>query len=72
MGTAWQSIRDGEAEQMLGEGLRNGPLCGTQEEDIIAQALLRVLIMHQPKNREIKMRHAIKVYSTIKLMYIAA
>lgn len=38
MGTAWQSIRDGDAEQMLGEGLRNGPLCGTPEEDFIAQS----------------------------------
>lgn len=44
MGTAWQSIRDGDAEQMLGKGLRNGPLCGTPEEDFIAQMLLRVVI----------------------------
>lgn len=54
MGTVWQSIRDRDAEQMLGEGLWNGALCGTLEEDFIAQMLLSYSFMHQPKNREIK------------------
>ncbi len=40
MGTVWQSIRDRDAEQMLGEGFRNGALCGTLEEDFNTQTLL--------------------------------
>lgn len=54
MGMVWQSIRDRDAEQMLGEWFGNGSLCGTLEEDFITQTLLSYSFMHHPKNIEIK------------------